>query len=83
MMSANPNNTPAPNPPGDPKVNTTEKEVITNSDEAEKVVNQDDVVADMDGIEEALTPSDPSFDLNADKDITNSDKAGGSTDEVL
>jgi hypothetical protein len=55
---------------GDPKVNATEQDVITNKDDTEKVVNQDGPVADTEGIEETLSESEPSLDLNVDKEIT-------------
>ena len=70
-MSVPENNTLLQNPTGDPKVNAVEQDVITNSDETDKIVNQDGVVADTAGIEETLSESEPSTALNADTGITN------------
>ncbi|QHS54710.1 hypothetical protein GWR56_03800 [Mucilaginibacter sp. 14171R-50] len=65
---------------GDPKVNAAEQDVITNKDDTEKVTNKDGAVADMDGITETLSGSEPSAGLNADNQITNNDSAA--TDEL-
>ena len=54
----------------DPKVNAAEQDVITNKDETEKIVNQDGAIADTEGIAETLSESEPSPDLNVDKEIT-------------
>nr|WP_294940624.1 hypothetical protein [uncultured Mucilaginibacter sp.] len=54
-----------------------EQDVITNTDESNKVVNTDDAVADMDGIESTFSESEPSTALNADRDVTNSEEANG------
>ena len=75
-MSVPENNTPLQNPAGDPKVNAVEQDVITNSDETDKIVNQDGVVADTAGIQETLSESEPSTALNADRDITNDTGTG-------
>jgi hypothetical protein len=48
-------NSPIQHPTGDPKVDAAEQDVITNTDESNKVVNTDDAVADMDGIESTLS----------------------------
>jgi hypothetical protein len=66
--------------PGDPKVNTTEQEVITNKDDTSHVTNKDGAVADADGITETLSESEPGTGLNADSHITNNDSA--STDKL-
>jgi hypothetical protein len=68
---------PIQHPTGDPKVDAAEQDVITNTDESNKVVNTDDAVADMDGIESTLSESEPSTALNADRDVTNSEEANG------
>lgn len=75
-MSAPEDNTPLQTPAGDPKVNAVEQDVITNSDETDKIVNQDGVVADTAGIQETLSESEPSTALNADTDITNDTGTG-------
>jgi hypothetical protein len=81
--------TPGSNPQGengDPKVNAAEKEVITNNDDTEEVTNNDGLVADTDGITEALSESSPSTDLNADNRVTNSDGSdtnASAADEIL
>ncbi|MET3977565.1 hypothetical protein ABIB62_000131 [Mucilaginibacter sp. UYP25] len=67
-------------PTPDPKVNAAEQDVITNKDDTEKATNNDGAVADMDGITETLSESEPATDLNADNQITNNDSAG--TDQV-
>ncbi|MEO7211584.1 hypothetical protein [Mucilaginibacter sp.] len=64
-----------PQPTDDPKVDAAEQAVITNTDESNKIVNTDDAVADMDGITETLSKSEPSTALNADRNITNSEEA--------
>lgn len=61
---------------GDPKVNAAEQDVITNKDDTNYVTNKDGAVADTDAIEETLSESEPSTDLNADNQITNNDSAG-------
>ena len=61
---------------GDPKVNTAEQDVITNKDDTNHVTNKDGAVADTGAIEETLSESEPSTDLNADNQITNNDSAG-------
>lgn len=53
------------------------EDVITNSDETNKVVNNDGAVADTEGIESNISESDPSTALNADRDITNSQESSG------
>ncbi|RYU89269.1 hypothetical protein EWM62_13090 [Mucilaginibacter terrigena] len=65
---------------GDPKVNAAEQDVITNKDDTEKATNKDGVVADIGGIAETLSESEPTTELNADNHITNNDSAG--TDEL-
>lgn len=64
------NKSPLEGETGDPKVNAAEQDVITNKDDTEKIVNQDGAVADTAGIEETLSESEPSLDLNVDKGIT-------------
>jgi hypothetical protein len=60
---------------GDPKVNAAEQDVITNKDDTETATNKDGAVADMDGITETLSESEPATALNADNHITNNDSA--------
>jgi hypothetical protein len=60
---------------GDPKVNAAEKDVITNKDDTSHITNKDGAVADTDGIEETLSESEPTTELNADNHITNNDSA--------
>lgn len=60
---------------GDPKVNAAEQDVVTNKDDTESVTNKDGAVADIDGITETLSESEPGTDLNADNHITNNDSA--------
>jgi hypothetical protein len=60
---------------GDPKVNPTEKDAITNKDDTSRILNKDGVVADTDAIEETLSESEPSAALNVDNQITNNDSA--------
>jgi len=69
-MSTPNNKFPLQEPTGDPKVDAAEQDIITNSDESEKIVNQDSAVADTAGIEETLTESDPDPSLNAEQSIT-------------
>ncbi|MBD1364801.1 hypothetical protein IDJ77_13350 [Mucilaginibacter sp. ZT4R22] len=76
-MSDPKDKSPAQQPTGEPKVDAAEQDVITNTDESNKIVNTDDAVADMDGIETTLSESEPSTALNADRGITNSDDANG------
>jgi hypothetical protein len=84
-MSTPDNKVPADGQSGDPKTNAAEKEVVTNADDSEKVVNTDGLVADTAGIEEMLTESDPTPALNADTQVTNHDAPDSGTDanEVL
>jgi hypothetical protein len=74
---------PVPNPNGDPKASRSEREAITNKDEANKVVNKDGAdgaVANMDGIQETLSDAEPSTALNADASrITDDQTASGDT----
>ena len=74
----------------DPKIDSTEQNVVTNSDESTKVVNQDGAVADMEGIQETLSESEPSTAVTADSEaitndessvITNNDAANDITPE--
>ncbi len=76
-MSSPKDKIPSLQPTGDPKVDTAEQDVITNTDESNKIVNTDGAVADMEGIESTLSESEPSTALNADRDITNSEEANG------
>jgi hypothetical protein len=78
------------NPGSDPKINSTEQNVVTNSDESAKVVNQDGAVADMEGIQETLSESEFTTSVVADSEaitndesdvITNSDAANDITPE--
>jgi hypothetical protein len=78
------------NPGSDPKIDATEKDVVTNSDESAKVVNQDGAIADMGGIPETLTESEPTTSVATDSEaitndesevITNSDAANDITPE--
>jgi hypothetical protein len=70
-------------PNGDPKANRSDRDVITNKDEANKVVNKDGAdgaVANMDGIQETLSDAEPSTALNADAGrITDDQTASGDT----
>lgn len=70
---------PQEDPKTDPKVNSTEKEVITNADEADHVTNKDGAVADIDDIETELSESEPDTALNADNHITNDDGRSDTT----
>lgn len=65
------NKAPGQQPTGDPKVDAAEQEAITNSEESDKIVNEDGVVADTEGITETLREDRPSTDLSADSQITN------------
>lgn len=82
-MNTPENKIPVPNPNGDPKANRSEREAITNKDEANKVVNKDGAdgaVADMDGIQETLSDAEPSTALNADASrVTDDQTASGDT----
>ena len=78
------------NPGSDPKIDATEQDVVTNSDESAKVVNQDGTVEHIDGMEETLTQSEPTTCVAADSEaitndesdvITNSDAANDITPE--
>jgi len=89
-MSTPENKTPSPNPTSDPKVDATGQDIVTNNEESDKVVNQDGAIADMDGIQEALSGSEPSAATTAggetitndDSDvITNNDAVDGITPE--
>jgi len=82
IMSTPENNVPAQEPNGGPKTNKTGQDIVTNADEADKVVNKDGAdgaVADMDGIQETLSDSEPSTALNADTQATDSQIASGDT----
>ena len=68
-------NFPSEGEASDPKINSAEQYVITNSDDTEQVTNKDGVTADPDGITETLAESNPATDLNADNHITNNDGA--------
>ncbi|MDB5288145.1 MAG: hypothetical protein JWR05_3094 [Mucilaginibacter sp.] len=74
---------PVQDPNGDPKANRSDRDAITNKDEANKVVNKDGAdgtVADMDGIQETLSDAEPSTVLNADASrITDDQTASGDT----
>ena len=73
-MSTPENKTPSPNPTSDPKVDATGQDIVTNNEESDKVVNQDGAVADMDGIQETLSRSEPSAATTAGSEtITNDD----------
>ncbi|TWR24038.1 hypothetical protein FPZ43_18700 [Mucilaginibacter pallidiroseus] len=63
--------TPGQQPTGDPKVDAAEQEVITNSEESDKIVNEGGAVADTEGINETLSEDQPSTELSADSQITN------------
>lgn len=76
-MSEPKDKSPIQHPTGDPKVDAAEQDVITNNEESNKIVNTDDAVADMEGIETTLSEDEPSTALNADRDITNSEEANG------
>ncbi|MDB5001479.1 MAG: hypothetical protein JWR76_2556 [Mucilaginibacter sp.] len=82
-MSTSAKKIPVPDPNGDPKANRSERDAITNKDEAKKVVNKDGAdgaVADMDGIQEILSDTEPSTALNADASrITDDQTASGDT----
>ncbi|RWY55771.1 hypothetical protein [Mucilaginibacter gilvus] len=69
--------TSSPQPTDDPKVDAAEQAVVTNTEEGNKVVNQDSAVADMEGTTETLNESEPTTALNADRNITNSEEANG------
>jgi hypothetical protein len=71
-------NSPLEDETGDPKVNTSEQDVVTNKDDTESITNNDGLVADTDGITETLSESAPATDLNADNHITNTDSADAS-----
>ena len=72
---SDPNNNTPQNPGSDPKVDATGQDVITNK-ESDKVVNQDGAVADMEGIQQTLSGSEPSTAATADSEtITNDDSA--------
>jgi hypothetical protein len=64
--------------PEDPKVTALGGEVITNKDDADKVLNKDGAVADTDGIQEALTESEPTLDVTAGTDVTTDHGTAGS-----
>jgi hypothetical protein len=71
-------------PNGDPKANRSDRDAITNKDEANKVVNKDGAdgaIANMDGgIQETLSDAEPSTALNADAGrITDDQTASGDT----
>ena len=67
------------NPPGVADVDA-EQDVITNSEESDKIVNQDGVVADTDGITETLSETEPTTAVNAaHTSSTESQPAGGDT----
>lgn len=76
-MSEPKDKTSVPQPTGEPKADAAEQDVVTNNEESNKIVNTDDAVADMDGIETTLSDADTSTALNADKHITNSEEANG------
>ena len=82
IMSTPESNVPAHDPNDGPKTNKTGQDIVTNADEADKVVNKDGAdgaVADMDGIQETLSDSEPSSELNADTQATDSQIASGDT----
>ncbi|RFZ83201.1 hypothetical protein DYU05_13750 [Mucilaginibacter terrenus] len=60
----------------DNNVESNQQDAVTNTEESNKVVNQDNVVADTEAIETTLSDSEPSTALNADHAITNNDDAG-------
>jgi hypothetical protein len=67
-------------PNGDPKANRSDRDAITNKDEANKVVNKDGAIANMDSIQETLSDAEPSTALNADASrITDDQTASGDT----
>lgn len=68
---------PIQHPTSDPKVDAAEQDVITNNEESNKIVNTDDAVADMEGLETTRSEDEPSTALNADRNITNSEEASG------
>ena len=82
-MSTPENKVPAPDPNGGPKTNKAEQGIVTNADEADMVVNTDGAdgaIADMDGIQETLSDTEPSTALNADTyGATDSQTASGDT----
>lgn len=82
-MSTPNNQIPLQEPTGDPKAIASDKDAVTNSDETNKIVNQDNVVADTEGIETTLSDSEPSTALNADRDVTNSEAAGTDDNPVV
>ncbi|MBD1392866.1 hypothetical protein [Mucilaginibacter glaciei] len=68
-MSIPDNKFPTPEPTGDPKIDNAGQDVITNSEESDKVVNTDGAagsVADMDCIQETLSGSELSSSATAD-----------------
>jgi hypothetical protein len=82
-MSTSEKKIPVQDPNGDPKANRSERDLITNKDEANKVVNKDGAdgaVVNMDGIQETLSDTEPSTALNADASrITDDQTASGDT----
>lgn len=74
---------PVPGPNGDPKANRSERDAITNKDEAKKVVNKDGAdgaIANMDGMQETLRDAEQWTARNADTSlITDDQTASGDT----
>ncbi|WP_374948733.1 hypothetical protein [Mucilaginibacter sp.] len=82
-MSTPENKFPTPEPTGDPKTNNAEQDVVTNTEESDKVVNTDGAngsVANMDGIQDTLSDSEPSSATTAETArATEEETAGGDT----
>jgi hypothetical protein len=57
----------------DNTVESNPQDAVTNTEESNKVVNQDNFVADTEDIETTLSDSEPSTASNADNAITNND----------
>jgi len=67
----------------EPVLNSEEQSVVTNADESAEEINNDGLTVDTNGIQETLSESQPSLEINVDRNITNNDPgAAGVTDDT-
>lgn len=76
-MSEPKDKSPIQHPTGDPNVDAAEQDIITNNEESNKIVNTDDALADLEGIESKVSESAPFTTLSADREVINSQAANG------